>query len=102
MAINIKELTKRKSMKMTDEDVSKVVSNYMSRIILEHIEWTIEEANQLNHTLLNYLDEKKPKMHDDPKLSSMFDMMQYHESSNDQKQSYELDLDNIDQVLGAA
>ena len=33
MAINIKELTKSKSMKMSDGDVKKVVRNYMVKII---------------------------------------------------------------------
>lgn len=33
MAINIKELTRNKSMKMSDEDVKKVVQNYMVKIV---------------------------------------------------------------------
>lgn len=33
MAINIKELTKNKSMKMSDEDVKEVVQNYMVKIV---------------------------------------------------------------------
>lgn len=33
MAINIKELTKNKSMKMPDEDVKKIVQNYVVKIV---------------------------------------------------------------------
>lgn len=32
MAIDVKELTKNKSMKMSDEDVARVVSKYMAEI----------------------------------------------------------------------
>ena len=33
MAINIKELTRNKRMKMSDENVKKVVQNYMVKIV---------------------------------------------------------------------
>lgn len=37
MSINVKELTKKKNMKMSEKDVSDVVSKYMMKIALEQV-----------------------------------------------------------------
>lgn len=61
MAIDVRELTKNKSMKMSDEDIKKVVSNYMAKIVLEQLEGTMEALVKIESTLPKYLNENEPK-----------------------------------------
>lgn len=61
MAINVQELTKNKSMRMSDEDIKKVVSKYMTKIVLEQLEWTMEALIKIENTLPKYLNESDSK-----------------------------------------
>lgn len=54
MSINVKELIKGKSMLMTDEEVSKVVSDYMKKVSLEHQKWTLSSVNKTLETFSGY------------------------------------------------
>lgn len=54
MSINVKELVKGKSMLMTDEEVSKVVSDYMIKVTLEQLKWTLSSVSKTLETFSGY------------------------------------------------
>lgn len=53
MSINVKELTK-KNMKMSEKDVSDVVSKYMMKIALEQLNWTLNGFYQSLNSVVEY------------------------------------------------
>lgn len=100
MAINVKELTKNKSMRMSDEDITKTVSKYMMKITLERLEWTVMALSQISDVLPNYVSKKIEKEEIDPNLSPKNNVRQYCKDYNTNDIGYEFNLNNINYSSG--
>lgn len=100
MAINVKELTKNKSMRMSDEDITKTVSKYMVKITLERLEWTVMALSQISDVLPKYVSKKIEKEEIDPNLSPKNNVRQYCKDYNTNEISYEFNLNNINYSSG--
>lgn len=100
MAINVKELTKNKSMRMSDEDITKTVSKYMMKITLERLEWTVMALSQISDLLPNYVSKKIEKEEIDPNLSPKNNVSQYCKGYNTNDIGYEFNLNNINYSSG--
>ncbi|MBU6000289.1 hypothetical protein KQ236_07790 [Lactococcus lactis] len=101
MAINVKELTKNKSMRMSDEDITKTVSKYMMKITLERLESTVMALSQISDVLPNYVSKKIEKEEIDPNLSPKNNVRQYGKDYNTNDIGYEFNLHNINYSSGA-
>lgn len=96
MAIDVKELTKNKSMRMSDEDIAKTVSKYMAKIALEQLEWIVKANSQVSDVLPKYVSKKGEKEEIDPNLSPNSDRKQYCKDYNTNEISYGFNLISID------
>lgn len=100
MAINIKELTKNKSMKMSDGDVKNVVRNYMVKIISDELERLFEEFENSKEKTCRYANDNLDKLTNDKSYLTKNNEKQLLKKYNSLKTSYEFNFMDNKKISG--